>query len=279
LWCKTSTNNINPDALLSQMPFKSAKLHQQKYQVSAASNHFIGLKVQGAIAKSISGLITSSQIAVWNSCVEKLAGYLFNFTRKGIQAQLATMDNLHRWGRAPSAACPLCGFIQSNKHVLSNCSSPSALSRYTNRHNKLIELFVDWVRPKLAAGVEIYTDLHCANTKHISDLFSNLKPDLALRSGSRVGILELTVCHESNLVASRNYKLTKYSTIAQYRSQQIKNIPVTLATWETTTLGFTLLEPKFLADWGIPKLDKIIYNSLTKSVIGSSFDIYALRNV
>jgi hypothetical protein len=100
-----------------------------------------------------------------------------------------------------------------------------------------------------------------------------------LRSGSRVGILELTVCHESNLVASRNYKLIKYSNIAQYRSQKIKHIPVTLATWETTTLGFTLLEPKFLSDWGLPKLDKIIYNSLTKSVIGSSFDINALRNV
>ena len=135
------------------------------------------------------------------------------------------------------------------------------------------------MRPKLAQDVEIYTDLHYANTKHISDLFNSLKPDMALKNGSKVGVLELTVCHESNLVAFRNRKLSKYSNIAQYRSQLIKNIPVTLATWETTTLGFTIMEPKFLLDWGLPKLDKIIYNNLTKSAIGSSFDIYVSRNI
>ena len=279
MWAETTNHNINTDALLCQMSIKSAKLHQKRLQSTTASNHFTGLKVQGAIAQVISERIHSSHINTWSKCVDKLPGYLFNFTRKAIQAQLATMDNLHRWSRAPSAACPLCGFTQSNKHVLSNCSSANALSRYTNRHNKLIKLLVDWLLPKLPKDVTIYTDLHTAHTKHISDIFNNLKPDLALRKKHKVGILELTVCHETNLVASRNYKLNKYSNISQHRSQEIKNCSTALATWETTTLGFTVLEPKFLADWGLPNLDNSILNNLTKSVIESSFEIFALRNV
>jgi len=279
MWAETCNNNINADALLSQMPLEIAKKHQKRLQADSASNHFTGLKVQGAIAKLISENVPPSLINLWNNCVDQLPGYLYNFTRKAIQAQLPTMDNLHRWGRAQSGACPLCGHIQSNKHVLSNCDSASALSRYTTRHNRLIELLVDWMRPKLPPDVEIYSDLHSVHTKHISDLFTSLKPDLALRDRQRVGVLELTVCHETNLITSRNFKLNKYSNLSLYRNLIIKDTPVTIATWETTTLGFTMLESKFLSDWGLPSLDKTILHNLTKSSIGSSFDIYALRNV
>ena len=105
------------------------------------------------------------------------------------------------------------------------------------------------MHPKLPPDVEIYSDLHSVHTRHVSDLFTSFKPDLALRDRQRVGVLELTVCHETNLIASRNFKLNKYSNLSRYRTLVIKDIPVTVATWETTTLGFTALESKFLSDW------------------------------
>jgi len=70
---------------------------------------------------------------MWSKSVNQLPGYEYNFVRKAMQSQLPTLNNLHRWGRASSNLCPMCNKIQSNKHVLSNCSSNGALSRFTRR--------------------------------------------------------------------------------------------------------------------------------------------------
>jgi len=57
-----------------------------------------------------------------------------------------------------------------------------------------------------------YHDLPLNSSYH-SDLFNDLRPDIAVKSDSKVTVLELTVCHETNLVSSRNYKLDKYKTL------------------------------------------------------------------
>jgi hypothetical protein len=163
--------------------------------------------------------------------------------------------------------------------VLSNCSAPEALARYTARHNKILTLLIEWIRPKLNQSVEIYCDLQLAGTRHVSELFNNFKPDLALKSFNKVGLLELTVCHETNLRASRDYKLNKYSNIAHDRALFIKDAKISLSTCETTTLGFVVIEPKFLSDWNLPPLDNNIVSAITKSAVMSSFDIYSKRNV
>jgi hypothetical protein len=162
---------------------------------------------------------------------------------------------------------------------LSNCSSVEALSRYTERHNRILMLLIDWIRPKINKSVEIYCDLQLAGTRHVSELFNNFRPDLALKLSNKIGLLELTVCHETNIMNSRDYKLNKYHNIASDRSVFIKDSIISLSTCETTTLGFIALEPKFLSDWNLPPLDKDITAAITKSAVMSSFEIYSRRNV
>jgi hypothetical protein len=135
------------------------------------------------------------------------------------------------------------------------------------------------MKPKLNQNVEIFCDLLLPGTKNVCDLFKNSKPDLALKTSNKVGLLELTVCHETNLIASRNYKLNKYRNIADDRAVIIEQASISLSTCEVSTLGFTVLDPKFLSDWGLPLLDKTLLNAITKSAIMSSFNIYCNRNL
>ena len=159
--------------MLQQFSLKQAINCNKEAQTKAASDHFLTLGSQGKIAKAVSEYIPSKQITNWSKIVDLLPGHVYNFVRKAVQSQLPTFDNLHRWGRAPSNLCPMCGFIQTNKHVLSNCSSNGALGRYTIRHNKVLKILIDWISPKLNAGMELYHDLPLRGSRQVIDLFTH----------------------------------------------------------------------------------------------------------
>lgn len=121
-----------------------------------------------------------------------------------------------RWKRALDPSCPLCakGRSQTNKHVLSNCDSPIALERYTGRHNKVLLELATWVLRAKAQKQSLFVDLINTDFGSIGDIFnSSCRPDLAISDESSVIVLELTVCHETNLEKSKTYKQAKYANI------------------------------------------------------------------
>ena len=171
----------------------------------------------------------------------------------------------------------MCGKLQTNKHVLSNCSSNGALCRYTSRHNKILYLLTNWLSSKLTC-TELYCDLPNSSHRQVSDLFVNSRPDIALKKNSNISILELTVCHETNFLSSRKYKLDKYKNIASDRSQFSLNCSVAVYTCEVSTLGFVTIDPKLLSDLNLPPIDYKLMYDLSSTAIKSSFEIYIARN-
>src|SRR5687768_13514896 len=122
LWSDSTYKNINADSLLLSATLKQSRKSQKHTQTKLAIEHFMRLECQGKIAKTVTELIPKKQIVVWSRSLKVLPGYLYNFVRKAMQQQLPTLANLKRWGRSPSNLCAMCCQIQSNKHVLSNCS-------------------------------------------------------------------------------------------------------------------------------------------------------------
>ena len=132
-------------------------------------------------------------------------GTLFKFVRKAIQQQLRTASNLTRWGKSSDPKCPLCQQIQTNKHVLSNCSSNIALQRYTDRHDKVLSILTDWFMHNCKSDRTIYADLDGSKYNQVSDIFISLRPDIAIVGPNKsIDVLELTICHETNVSKSRN---------------------------------------------------------------------------
>jgi hypothetical protein len=254
----------------------AAQRYLSETQVGEAFQHFSGLPYQGKSIKTVTENISGKNIGIWSRATETLPGFMFNFVRKALQSQLPTKANLQRWGRSASNLCPLCSAVQSNKHVLSNCSNPVVLDRFTERHNKILQIIATWMQSKMDRQSELFVDL--PGFKQTADLFNQFRPDMALRKCNKICVVELTICHETNLVSLRAFKETKYRNIDSHKSELIKDCTIEVSTCEISALGFVRFDDLLLKDFAIPNFDELIMNSLIRCVTQSSFDIYVRRD-
>jgi hypothetical protein len=279
LWKESNNKNVNADSLLLQNDKNKAAKILSRQQEDTAANHVSELPYQGKVTKTVLENCSEDMVLNWSSTINSLPGFLFNFVRKAMQLQLPTLANLMRWGRGSSNLCTLCNSIQTNKHVLSNCNHPDVLKRYTTRHNKILELLAHWFTDNVNKDTSVYVDLPCSSFKQTIDLFTTYRPDIVLVRNNKALVIELTVCHETNLNTSRDYKRGKYKDIAKYKTVLIKDHGVFLSTLEITTLGFLQINETELKYFVPTKFNKNFISTLIKSAVQSSFDIYSHRDV
>src|SRR6267154_693636 len=135
--------------MLENFDFKKANTILHDFQAKESLTHFLGLKSQRVMAKVVSETVLPQNIQLWKQVRDSLPEHVFNFARKAMMSQLPTLHNLKLWNFSSTNLYPKCGVDQTNKHVLSNCSSPDALARYTDRHNRILELIARWIVPQL----------------------------------------------------------------------------------------------------------------------------------
>ena len=111
-------------------------------------------------------------------------------------------------------------------------------------------------------------------TKHVCDLFNGPRPDIAIVSPLRIVVDELTVCHETNMLRSREYKLNKYSNLEAAKSSEFKSRKVAVHTIEVSTLGFVVAEPNFFKLGSIPIFDPCLIKDLGRAAVLASKSIY-----
>ena len=276
----TSDRNRRIDDVIHANTSRRQALDQIKEEHTKASfKHIVSLNIQGRIISSISENLTKSAISRWTRELDKLATPIFNFVRKAIVQQLPTAANLVRWGKSVDPLCPLCqNSSQSNKHVLSCCGSPVALDRYKKRHDAILKILADWITIHIKPDREIYVDLQFDQYKPLSKLFQSLRPDIAILSSKGIDTLELTVCHETNLAKSKQYKSTKYTHIQSDTVNNYSNLKIENFTIEVTTLGFISDVSKFCKNNLLNSFPAEILNQITVSAISNSFEIYCNRN-
>jgi len=245
LWEASNRQNILVDSLLDASNIKQASGTLKKNQNKDSLDHFLGLKSQGLSTKVISETVLPKNIQIWKQVLDSLPEHVFKFTRKAMMSQLPTLHNLKLWNCSPTNQCPKCGLDQTNKHVLSNCSSPDVLACYTDRHNTVLELIAKWIVPHLKNNQSLHCDLSVPGTNPVCDLFNGLRPDLAIVFPSKIIVGELTVCHETNVIKSREYKLNKYTNLNDARASEFRCRPVSVHTVEVSSLGFVIAEPNF----------------------------------
>jgi len=281
IWTDTASQHVVTDQLIvSHDSLTAATKALALDQQQKAANHLFGLQLQGALAKSLSESVSGKNIELWVTTLNNISPRLFNFARKAFLQVLPTAANLKRWGRAQDPSCPLCasGQPQTNKHVLSNCSCATALHRYTVRHNSVLSLLIAWLKSSLSTGQLLYADLAEGNVLPVCDLFINCRPDLAIAGLDCIHVLELTICHETNMIRSRDYKKNKYKDIAQHGSTLAGNRRIVCHSIEISTLGFISNISDFTKAAQIAIMPDDLKRSIVKTVVNSSFNIYCNRN-
>ena len=281
LWSDTSAKKIDFDSrLLRHKGLSNAAKELKKDQIDKASSHMLGLGYQGKSVKTIIETVPKNNISLWSSVLETVPANLFNFARKAIQQQLATGANLARWKRISDPMCALChsNKPQTNKHVLSNCESPVALERYTTRHNKILSILAGWIGSHIRPGQLLHSDLDDTSTLPVRDLFESFRPDLAIADANSITVLELTVCHETNLLASKEFKRNKYKNLAHNTTSLVGSKTIVTLTLEVSTIGFISDSMPFTVACNLLKFSKELKTLIVSSALKSSFEIYCSRN-
>ena len=280
IWSDTSLHHITTDTRLHDgTEIKEAKKLLQNDMINQAEIHIQSLVCQGQLAQCVTEYISKTGVDQWSRLTESLPEYLFRFVRKAFQQQLPTASNLKRWNRIGDPSCTLCqkSIPQTNKHVLSNCSA--ALDRYSDRHNKILLIIAEWIRTHKRAGQRLLVDIPSDQFDSIDIAFQPcVRPDIVLCEESKILVLELTVCHETNLQKSKLFKLDKYENIRNCLQREFTHVPVALFTVEVSVLGFISDLKTFTKAAKLPDITTTTRSALSLKAIASSYDIYKQRN-
>ena len=165
-----------------------------------------GLKEQNSITDSIAQQCSCRSINQWQKVCEELPQNILVFVRKAIILQLANNTNLFRWKRLLLNASGLCNTNkQTQLHVLNNGPEAVHNGRYTWRHETILFTISHYLTALENIGFELFADL--ADFKNPEFLFNGSRPDIVVKNGNKLTVIELSCSYETNFVKTRNYKI------------------------------------------------------------------------
>lgn len=238
---------------------------------------FMDLKKQNIIVKFVTDNCQPSCIMAWNKIAKSLPRNLFSFLRRALILALPTNKNLKTWNLIPKEFCPLCkGDIHTQHHILNNCPVAANQQRYLWRHNSVLNCIIYYLSSRLTTNMRLYVDI--PGNESTDALFTGgQRPDLVLDTTRKLFVVELTVCFETNLLKSRNYKKDRY----MYLKENIidKSKEVHLIFLELSSLGFYSSEivefKNFLKELKLNP--KQILEKCVETCIRTSYYIYNRR--
>ena len=281
LWKESSHSHVETDSLLLDDNVQTAMTNLKSKQMNQAKDHIFSLSLQGTSVKTVLENIHRTKISLWSEVLNSLPQYMHNFARKALLQQLPTASNLFQWKKIDNPNCCLCksSEAQSNKHVLSHCAAKISLSRYTSRHDNILNILAAWLKSVKHHDTSLFVDVSSVDYSSIDHVFEPVcRPDLVLVRKSNVYVMELTVCHESNLLKSKLYKTNKYIDIKNHIKPEYAHFNIELFTIEISVLGFISDCRVFCESLGIGNMPKHVLSSIIRSALSSSHNIYCLRN-
>ena len=237
LYIEKHNSNINADQVVEQANTtrklsrdNCKKIVNEHLQVSKNCEKFMNLNNQNILVKIIIDNCKPGCISSWNKVANPLSN---NFLRRAMILLLSTNKNLKTWNLIPREFCPLCsGDVHTHHHIFNNCSAAANQHRYTWWHNSVLNCIIHHLSPVLTDSTGLFVEI-----PGFDGLFTCAQsPDLVLTTSLKTLIIELTVCFETNLIKSRDYKVNRYT----YLEDNIKDTgrEVELILVEISSLGF-----------------------------------------
>ena len=196
---------------------KRAKAQVTECDSERRLEHARGLQHQGQLLRA-----TDDKTAnIWSSAVLQLPPEVLSFSMNAAQDTLPHNANLSRWRRnnGLSDACKLCGMRQTLPHVLNQCPISLQLRRYNTRHDAVLEVIVNGIKPLLSDGECLIADLpnHKPYTFPPYIAHTDLRPDLVLwnTTNHMVCLVELTICYETRYEEAHTLKQNKYADLVE----------------------------------------------------------------
>ena len=82
---------------------------------------------------------------IWSFAVNSVPDAIMKFSLNALMDTLPHRQNLFKWGKAQTSACPLCSEKQTLLHVLNSCSVALQQRRFDQRHNEVLKILSDFI--------------------------------------------------------------------------------------------------------------------------------------
>ena len=225
----------------------------------------------------------------WRSYLWDIPRGVLKFAINAGLNTLPSLDNLRRWGKRVNDRCPFCGNTQTLLHVLSHCQVALNQGRFTWRHNSVLANLIRLIRPNLAQGMELFSDLPGllapgggSIPPHV--LVTTQRPDIFIfnESTREAIILELTCPWDGNIDRSHTYKEEKYAPLFADLSRHYKTFCFSI---EVSVRGQITSDNKMRLKAFIyrscdepKKIFKSVIPVFSKVALLSSFSLFSARN-
>ena len=281
IWSDTTENNITTDTrLFEDIETSEAQRKLKNDLITKAEVHIRSLVCQGELARCVSENLPKAAVEQWSRTLESLPDYLFRFDRKAFQQQLPTASNLKRWKRIDDPNCPEKIFANKQACFVKLPGSPQSIFGAAQQHPvHNCEMVVETMWTHKRADQHQLVDLPSTEFGSIDVAFqSSIRPDIVMCEESKILVLELTVCHKTNLQKSKLFKLNKYENIQTCLQRSFESIPVHVFSMEVSLLGFISDLKTFTNEAALPDMNTSTRSALTLEAIKNSYDIYKQRN-
>ena len=270
----------------------SSDLLKRKIQtgVQARVNEFWKEKIGGYIMQGdyLALIMEEKDCITWKSYLWDVPQGVLKFAINAGINTLPTFDNLKRWGKRVNDRCPFCGNIQTLAHVLSNCNVALEQGRFTWRHNSVLSTIINIMRPHLAAGKQLFSDLSGFQAPHGGTipphiLVTNLRPDLFIvdEVTKEAVLFELTCPWDANIIRSHNYKEEKYAPLVADLSRSFKTFHFSFevsARGQVTKSNRARIKQLAFRCCSEPrKITKSLVTNVSKAALLSSYSLFSAR--
>ena len=233
------------------------------------------LTTQSLVIKSIWELADANFTKQWSNVLQILPPNIFSFATRYLSNTLANGSNAIKWGITNSASCLFCDKIQTLGHVIGGCLTALEEKRYNWRHDSVLQNIVKSLN---VHGFELFCDTEgYANPSIVTG--ESERPDLVVRMGSKLLILELTVGFEPNMLKNFQRKKERYERLISNLSSSytIKYVNLSMG-----AIGIISNGSEFKSGFEFLGLSNELINFMIKRIINvcirTSYFIFCSRN-
>ena len=254
------------------------KINNEKLETHI--NHVHNLVQQGNLLR-VAG--EEEQDLTWKYFAYGLKKGTLKFVLNATLDTLPTKANLLKWKKCTSDKCKLCGAKETLLHVLSGCPVSLRQSRYTWRHDGIVNYIASTID---TSKYTIYADIdrfrtNSGGTIPPKALITTDRPDLVIidEETKSIHIFELTVPHISNIQKRHEEKTNKY----KYLESECEDYKIKTEAFEVEIRGHITKENKKslkqLFSFCSKNISiKLFYENIAKMAINGSYYIYLCRN-
>ena len=199
--------------------------------------HFINLKKENIITTFLTNNIPINRLSFWHKVSLKLPNNIYNFSRKYLILALPTKANLRTWNIIENSTCDLCKQkSETQNYIVFNCQTVAVEKSYKWHHNSVLYTSANYMSTISQFNSKVYVN-DIEGFPSPGYFFASSRPDLIIVLGDVYYVFELTVCFETNLIKSNEYKTKKYDDLC--REVINKQVKLELFFIEISCVGFT----------------------------------------